>query len=473
VAHACVQRRHSYDAVLYSVSDRGNERGTLSPVSAYKLTLPVRSLRSRLTGGLAWTLVGSASQQASLLAAAILIARVAGKTQFGEYVLLQGTLGTFAVLAGIAFGMTAARHVAAFRDIDKTRTASLCKSLMVSTGIISFALACGLALLAVPLANHILGDASLAASIQFGSLYVLFQSYQGVQSGILAGLEAFSANARINALRSALLIVCVLALTPRFGAAGGIMALVISAVGACVHSHWLLRREFDKRGIPTAASLARSDLRIVWRFSVPAFLSGAMVPPALWIASVTLARQPNGYAELAIFGAANQWRAAIAFLPAVLAQPLLPLLTSALTAGNRVAFRRLVLLGVAINTTSAILIAILVIAFAPFLVASYGKDFSKSAPLLTVLGIATVINAAAGTVGYALASLDEMWAGFALNSIWASSFLGIIYAHRFSLDANTVARAFLLSYLLHAVTTTVYLLYRTHGIPRLRHVVAR
>lgn len=421
-------------------------------------------MRARLAGGIAWTLAGSLLQQASLLASSILVARVAGKIQFGEFVLLQGTLGTFALLASGAFAMTATRHVAALRLNDPLRTASLCRLLVVSTAVISLAFSCALALFAGYLATYTLRDSSLATALRWGALYLFFQSYQGVQSGILCGIEAFSQNAQASALRAAILIAFMFVLAPRFGVTGAVFALVISAFGASIHLQVLLRKELTRHGIPSTAPMEWSDLRTLWNFSVPAFLSSALVPPVLWIANVLLARQPDGYAEVAIFGAASQWRAVVAFLPAVLAQPLLPLLTAALLSGKRATFRRLALAGVLLNTTSAAAVALVIVAGAPLIATFYGKGFAQSVPVLMELSVATVIGAAASAIGYVLASVDDMWAGVLLNGIWAATFLAILYSRASHLGAPTVARAFLVAYGVHAVTTTVYTLYRLHRV---------
>ncbi len=421
------------------------------------------SWRTRLTSGIAWSLVASVLQQGSLLVASVLIARWVGKAQFGAFVLLQGTLGTFALLASGAFAITATRHVAALRVENPDRTASLCRLLTISTGAISLTLAVLLALCSGYLADHTLHDPSLTPLLRWGSLYLFFQAYQGVQSGILCGVEAFALNAGASLLRAVTLIVGVMVLTPIFGVTGAISALVISAIATCVCFEFLLPGELRRRGIPTAAQLDWSDLRTIWKFSVPAFLSTAMVPPVLWIANVMLARQPGGYSEVAIFGAASQWRAVVAFVPAALAQPLLPLLTSALVSGRRGDYRRLAMLGVLISAGSATLVAIVVVTGAPFIAALYGKGFAQSAPVLTELSIATIIAAAASAVGYVLASIDDMWAGVVLNAIWAMAFLGILSSY-VAVDAAAVARSFLLAYGVHAVTTTLYTLLRLRRV---------
>ena len=67
---------------------------------------------------------------------------------------------------------------------------------------------------------------------------------------------------------------------------------------------------------------------------------------------------PGGYGELGIFNAANQWRNLVLFVPASLAQVVLPILANLQALGNQ---RRYVLarwLNAAVNVSAGIAVAV-------------------------------------------------------------------------------------------------------------------
>ena len=62
------------------------------------------SLRGRFARGVAWSLIGALMSQGSNLAASVLIARLMGRARFGEYGMIQSTVGMFGIFAGLGLG---------------------------------------------------------------------------------------------------------------------------------------------------------------------------------------------------------------------------------------------------------------------------------------------------------------------------------------------------------------------------------
>ena len=51
-----------------------------------------------------------------LLIATVFVARILGKIVYGEFGMIQSTVGMFGVFAGFGMGLTATKHVAEFRQ---------------------------------------------------------------------------------------------------------------------------------------------------------------------------------------------------------------------------------------------------------------------------------------------------------------------------------------------------------------------
>ena len=81
------------------------------------------SIAKRLARGSLWSLAGSATSRLLVLLAMVLVARVLGKASFGEFGLIQATLG----VAGLGLGGTATRFVAQYARIDPDRAGRVIK----------------------------------------------------------------------------------------------------------------------------------------------------------------------------------------------------------------------------------------------------------------------------------------------------------------------------------------------------------
>jgi O-antigen/teichoic acid export membrane protein len=158
---------------------------------------------------------------------------------------------------------------------------------------------------------------------------------------------------------------------------------------------------------------------------------------------------------MGIFSAANQWRTAVAFLPALLSQPLLSMLSNT-GAGDLRTFRKLLRANLLLSFGLSTMIAAPIVLCSTLIMKAYGRAFLIGTPVLILLVLATVVNSTASVIGQAIASLDRMWWGFSLNSVWALVLLGSATQLVPRYGAVGLAAAFLAAYAVHAVTVSIY-----------------
>jgi O-antigen/teichoic acid export membrane protein len=240
-----------------------------------------------------------------------------------------------------------------------------------------------------------------------------------------------------------------------WGLRGSIAALVAVAAVGCALNHFAIHAECRRNGLPVRWGSFWSERLILWKFSLPAFLGSAVTSPAMFVASSLLVNQPHGYAEMGIFSAANQWRTAVGFLPALLSQPLLSMLSN-LGVGQFRSFKKLLRANLTLSFGLSALIAAPIVLCSHWIMKVYGRGFKSGNQVLTLLVVATVISSTAAVVGQAIASLDKMWWGLVLNSVWAVVLLGgsAILVPRYG--ALGLAEAFLVSYSMHALTSSLF-----------------
>ena len=413
------------------------------------------SLRGRFARGAVWSLFGAVMSQGSILAASVITARLLGRERFGEYGMIQSTVGMFGVFAGMGLGLTATKYVAELRVTNPDRAGSMIAlSTAVALGTGTTAVVALLAL-APWLAAHTLNASHLSAELRIGAGVLFLNALNGTQTGALAGFEAFRTIARVNLIRGVLTLPFAVAGVLLWNLRGAVVALVAAAALGWILNHIAIHTECRRNGVSVRWESFWSDHVILWKFSLPAFLAGAMTGPAMWAASSILVNQPRGYAEMGVFSAANQWRTAVLFLPALLSQPLLSMLSN-VGVGDLGSFRKLLRANLLLSFGLSVLMAAPIIFCSSWIMKAYGRSFLVGRPVLVLLVLAAVISSTASVIGQAIASLDRMWWAFVLNFVWALVLLAsaVLLVPRYG--ALGLAGAFLVSYLVHALTVGTY-----------------
>ena len=83
----------------------------------------------------------------------------------------------------------------------------------------------------------------------------------------------------------------------------------------------------------------RNELPVLWRFALPGVIAGLATTGMMWVGRVILIRGADGYVQLGLFTAANQWRTPMLFLPAVLCRVILPLVSETYSASKMAELR--------------------------------------------------------------------------------------------------------------------------------------
>ena len=230
-------------------------------------------------------------------------------------------------------------------------------------------------------------------------------------------------------------------------------------------NHMALRAEARKAGVPFAFRSCGQEWNVLWSFSLPAVLCGAMVGPVNWVCNAMLVNQPNGYAEMGVFNAANQWYNAMLFLPGVLGQAVLPILSERL--GDKDSLRSGKILAVSIKLNGAVVLPIVITGcvISPFIMHLYGESFRSAWPTLIVVLLTAVLLAVQIPVGQIIAASGRMWVGFIMNMGWGLAFIFITWA-LIGWGALGLALARGGAYILHATWTfgfAYYYLIRKRG----------
>ena len=435
--------------------ERTLRRLTPNAIHELKARLESTSIGKRMLHGAFWSTMGTVASRALALGAAILAARILGKTHYGELGIIQSTVGMFGTLAGFGMGTTTAKFVAELRMNHPARAGRVIALSSAVSWIASSALAAGLLVIAPWLCAHTLSAPYLAPYVRISALLLLFSGINGAQTGVLFGFEAFRSVARVNFLTGILNFPLTVGGALLFGLSGIVWGLVLAQAAGCLLNWLALRREANVNQVPISYHSCISELPVLWRFSIPALLAQLVMSVVGWGAATMLVRQPNGYGEMGVFNAANQWFNALMWLPYMFSNAILPIFAERLGANDREGSIRVLRMSIKVNTLVAFPLVLLGCILSPFIMASYGPGFRTAWPTLVVVLLAGGILSLDIPVVELITASGRMWTGFASNVGWAALYLGVTFL-LLKWGSLGLASARLLAYVVHVIWSFMF-----------------
>jgi O-antigen/teichoic acid export membrane protein len=378
----------------------------------------------RLANGAAWSLAASVASRSCALLASIAAARLLGREDFGALGIIQSTVDMFGSLAGFGMGLTATKFVAELRERDPQRAGRIIAMSGTVSWVAGAVIALGLYCLAPWLAVHAVAAPTLAPLLQWSAVSLLLSAVAGAQIGALSGFEAFRDIARLNLISGVILLVLRTTGTVAWGLEGAVYGMVLAQAAIWWVNSLTLRRVAARGGITLKFGGWWEELPVLWKFSIPSVLGAIIGPPATWICNAMLVNQPNGYADMGILNATNQWFYLILFVPNLMGQASLPVLFDRISRGNYREsgdiFRTL------LKINAIVILPVLVAGlFSPFIMGLYGSGFVSGWPTMLVCLLTAGVMAVQMPAGYMLVAKGKMWVAFAMNTAWGVAFIAL------------------------------------------------
>ena len=377
----------------------------------------------RLARGVFWSLAGTLISRGLTLASTVVVARILGKTVYGELGMIQSTVGMFGVLAGFGLGLTATKHVAEFRHSDPARAGRILALSNLVALCSGGVMALGLLLFAPWVASSTINAPHLAGTLRIGAIMLFLSALNGAQTGALAGFEAFRTIARVNLAVGVASFPVLVAGAYWGGLVGAVWALAGNLAINWFCNHLALRHEARRHGVPLHVRTCGKEWAILWNFSLPAALDSAVVGPVTWACSALLVNEPGGYEQMGVFSAANQWFSVLLFIPGALGSVVLPMLSSQMGQKDTSGSGTTLALAIKANALIVLPLAVLASLLSSHIMALYGQSFRDGWPTLIVILATASLLAIQTPVGQIIAASGRMWLGFAMNMGWALAFI--------------------------------------------------
>ena len=317
---------------------------------------------------------------------------------------------------------------------------------------------------ASPIATRTLKAPHLSTCLQLASILLIVTAITGVQTGALAGFEAFKLLAHLNTTRAVLGIPMIVLGAYLHGVLGATVGLVASYVVSCILAHFAVMHECARNKIILDFANCLKELRVVGAFSIPAAAAGFFVGPINWFANALLVRQPNGYIDMGVFNAATQWANLVTMLPNIIVQPVLSLLSSSRGQGDHKGHEKLFQLNVIFAAAASSLLGATLLLASPIILKAYGNGYATLVPILVIVVFSSVIGTVGSVVDQYILSAGDVWWRFVLNGIWASAYVVTAMLFIPSHKGQGRAWAALAAYGIHLIGMIIYVSYRHNKV---------
>ncbi len=352
--------------------------------------------------------------RAANVMALLYVARLLGKTPYGQYATVQAALNVFSLVGVVGFGTTAARYVSRLREQDAQRAGRIA-GLLLSAAVLCGSVASVVLWLSPEIVHS--NTATIAALTRLSAPAVLMYSIDGVVTGILAGLENFRAIALVSALQGLAIIVATVALTPAFGLQGAVAALVLSATVAAAMDSAILYREIRHGRAPFSLLGAFGERRVLFEFSLPTVLNSIILSGSYLLSLSLIGWSSAGAAAAGVFGLGRQIGLWVQVVPQILLRATLPILSERIGADRR-SVSLIVLTTHGLYMLSCFPLCAIAVCAAQPLLAIVAPAFRDDRLAITALIVASALGVARGASELVLVAEGRAWTNICLSALW-------------------------------------------------------
>lgn len=408
--------------------------------------------------GTIWNLLGALCSRGILFFFSIVAARILEVETFGKFGVIKSTVNTYVLFASFGLGVTATKYISEYfgKDNDKIqKIIILTKWFAIFTSSITFVL---FFFFSGYISSNVLNAPDIKNELQLASIILIIVSLNGVYSGIIIGLKKFKALAINNIIGGVVSFPIQIYLLYELGLFGAILGLLIYyflLMSLNIFSTNKLTLDFSK--IKYNYSAIKPELKIIKKFTLPVFLTNLLVTPIMLVGAIFLVNGINGYSENALFEGAKQINQLVIFIPFIISQITLPMLSS--EKNNSIKFKEIMRLNLFVVGVSTLLIALVISLFSSYVMKIYGNFYAEGKWVLTIMVFTAVFMGLTNILGKVYASKDKMWLNFGLSIFWGVEFIILTYmfVYIYELGAVGLALAYLGSYTLHFIQSLILL----------------
>ncbi len=254
-----------------------------------------------LASSVLWSILGTLGSRVLMFIVWIAVAKILGKEGFGEYGLIRNTALTFSTFAGFGLGLTGTKFIAENLKKDKGKAGRIASLTLTFSAITGSIITLLVILFSDYIATNTLKAPELRSEFIIAAFVLWFCAYNGAQIGVMNGLKRFKETARISVVNSILCLPLYI-VGAYFGVFWSVMAYAASNLILCLQTGYAIGKAEKEGIISINYKSGWKEWRLLYRYSLPATLSGLLISPIKWVSEIILVNNA-GFAAMGIFSA--------------------------------------------------------------------------------------------------------------------------------------------------------------------------
>lgn len=384
------------------------------------------NITRRIVSGSFWVLVGTIISKIMVFVATIIVARILSKEVYGQLGIIRSTIQLFVSISAFGIGATATKYIAQYRNSNPRQAIKIyciANIFVLLMAIIGSIILIGFAEI---IAIQKLNAPELVVDIRIAGIILFFTLINGAQTGTLSGFEDFRRIAISNLIMGVAEIILLILGAKYFGLTGAILGFGFTYFIAWLYNTYYIRKHIVLLGISIRAILKElriSDFKIIYSFSLPIAVSSWINMGAYWWVKTMVVRNA-GFENMANYDVAEQWRTQLLFIPSIIANVVLPILSNS---ENLQDAKKAIRINLFINVATTSFLFLLIYLLGMPILSLYGKEYTNPVPLY-VLSFTAIVNSISNLCGTVVISSGQAYRVLLYNLLWAIAlFMSYIY----------------------------------------------
>ncbi len=409
--------------------------------------MDIDSLVKRINKGFRWSFVGNLAWKVGAAISMLTIARVLGPEEFGELGLIRATIDLFVTFASMRLGSTLTKYIGELKQSNPSKLSAIVSLVFLFSLTTCILTGAALALSEPILSDGIFETQLLSGVFLIGAVFLILNMVGLVIESALAGFEKFKEIAAINVLKGVTSCAFLIPAAIWSGISGILIGLCAMSAFSLLFYVVYLRRAFAEFGITFSKSIheLKSVTGVLFNFALPGLLTGIFVSATLWGVRVLMAKSDEGFFEVGLFTAANQWRAMLLMLPSILGRAMLPVLAET-RAGCEDTYEKLMVSQLVRISSLLIPLTIMAILFSPIAALMVGQEYEGLAEVISLLFLSLYFFSISEILRQFMDAAGKRWEGLLITILWGGVTIVAMLADVTSLSASRVSTILTFSY---------------------------
>lgn len=411
----------------------------------------------RFTHSVFWSALSAIGLAVVSVITGIFIVRILGLQVFGQYVLMQSSVGLMGILIGMGVGTAVTKSVAELLGSDNQKLHKIIFTARVAITSVSLLVSILIGFFAKSIAVFVFDDVSFWEQTVYLIPSLTFFAFDSLNKSILIGSQQTKSFAFASVVPAFVVLPFIFLSAQIYGIKGVAIMISVSAALNFLVSRYFVRGIIDEGMIVEEKKIEKStiDYDFLTNAAIPSMLAQLAVTPAQWVMQLMLLNSSGGYGAVGLFGLATQWFNIVMFAPAAISRVVLPILTEKYNHGYDGSAKKFVLLACTVNLLVACLVALPIFLFTQQIFEIYDKDL-PSYYFVHLAVLSAVIVSFQAPIGSLVMASADFWLGVLMNIGWMATYLSIGFVLTEKHGVAGASEALLLSYCVHLAWTIVY-----------------